>query len=261
MRRYLQGSQQPESNWITILKGNLAGSVVSWLNNIELEETRGLRIPHPSWREFANDLLNAYDHSDTVELARNELHCIKQTGAISGYIGAFNAIRFRIPLISNEEAFSAFVRGLKPDFKRHILLTQVRDLDTAMRMAERVGATQELLDTPNRRKGTDGGGGNQSKNRKGKNPKKGPRINAMDTDNRKPEPKPDQESNAALNRQRREGDRNRREKKNPRKNKDKNRRERKIVCHFCKKQGHMVQDCALMREAAKAHQERESRKN
>ena len=236
---------------------------MAWLNNIELEEARGLRQPHPTWREFVHDLLNAYDHSDTVELARNDLHKIRQTGAIGGYIGAFNAIKFRIPLISNEEAFSAFVRGLKPEYKRHILLTQVRDLDTAMRMAERVGATEELINTPSRRK-EGGGGGNQGKGRKGKNSKRGPRLNAMDTDKKKkPDPQPESESNAALNRQRRrDNDKNRREKKNPRKNKDKNRRERKpIVCHFCKKPGHMVQDCALMREAAKAHQERESRKN
>ena len=254
-----------------ILKSNLSGAAVSWLNNVEYKIERGERAPHNTWLEFAQHLIDTFQHIDDSEAARNELHRIKQTGQIGGYVDAFQRLKFRIPSLGNEEAYTAFMRGLKPEYARQLMTTGVRDLELVMQMAERIGGMEEFLRTPNRQKRGGGGGGFRGRRKPKPQGKGGGNINATKR-------QPDQQgqgqgnndSNAALNRQGQgQGNRQRQPRKEGNRqggngNRDKNRRkdndrEKPLVCRFCGKSGHRVQDCQEMHKAAKAF--KESRKN
>ena len=254
MKRYMSATRQAEQYWLDILRTNLAGSALLWLNNCELKISQGQRAAFRGWSGFVRELIAAFDHTDKQLVARKSLHALKQTGAISGYIDAFQTIRYQLPDLTSEEAYATFMRGLKEESARPLLMSNVKDIDQLLQLAQQLSATESFLraNDPNRNPRRRGRGGRFG-GRRG-----GGRNSAMKNQGQKPNPKPEtpnpNDRNNAM-RGRGNGRRNGNDRK-PKPNSNET-----LICVFCKKAGHRVFECPLMKEAAAKFQKEQSRKN
>ena len=72
------------------------------------------------------------------EEVRQKLCNLKQTGQVAGYMQRFRELQFWLPSIAEEEAYSAFVYGLKPHLAGQVGAHTHGDLFVAQAMAERL---------------------------------------------------------------------------------------------------------------------------
>ena len=61
---------------------------------------------------------------------------MRQTGRVSGYIQKFQELQYRLPNMTAEEAFHAFLSGLAPYLQEHVGAHVQGDLEVAMVMAQ-----------------------------------------------------------------------------------------------------------------------------
>ena len=55
-----------------------------------------------------------------TEDAHCQLRALKQTSRVSGYIQRFQELQYRLPNMTDEEAFHAFLSGLVPHLQEHV---------------------------------------------------------------------------------------------------------------------------------------------
>ena len=50
-----------------------------------------------------------------VEEAQKQLWALRQTGRVAGYVQKFQELQYRLPGMTDEEAFNTLLSGLQPD--------------------------------------------------------------------------------------------------------------------------------------------------
>ena len=75
---------------------------------------------------------------------RKKLATMKQTGSISGYVGAFRGLMVEMEDLAPPDAAAKFyfIEGCVPEIKKVLLYQDPADLEEAMRTAERVGSAE-----------------------------------------------------------------------------------------------------------------------
>ena len=99
------------------------------------------------------------------------MKALRQTGRVAGYLQRFRELRYRLPTMSTDEAYAAFIDGLNP-----VLWAQIGaltcDLEQAMLMAERMDLFQAGTSTSGAgtatSSGATGGGRRQGRQRGGR---------------------------------------------------------------------------------------------
>ena len=120
----------------------LEGAALSWINALLAEIHQGKRAPFGSWEAFSTLFVQTFEPTTDQELARQQLKVLRQTGRVAGYLQRFRELRYRLPTMTSEEAYSAFIDSLNPTLRAQIGALTHGDLDAAMLMAERMNLFQ-----------------------------------------------------------------------------------------------------------------------
>ena len=61
-----------------------------------------------------------------------------QTGQVVGYVQKFKELQYRLPRMTDEEAFHTFISGLQPHLQEHVGAHVQGDLEAPIAMAQRL---------------------------------------------------------------------------------------------------------------------------
>ena len=70
-----------------------------------------------------------------VEEAQKQLQALRHTGRVVGYVQKFQELQYRLPGMTDEEAFHTFLSGLQPHLQEHVGAHVQGDLEAAIAMA------------------------------------------------------------------------------------------------------------------------------
>ena len=98
----------------------------------------GRRAAFLTWRAFTQAMIHRFEPVTEIEEAQKQLRALRQTGRVGGYIQKFQELQYRLPNMSTEEAFHAFLSGLTPHLQEHVGAPAQGDLEVAMAMAQRL---------------------------------------------------------------------------------------------------------------------------
>ena len=110
----LQAMKYPTDIWVDVISTHITDAAQAWLDK-ELQDVQlGRRPPWVNWAEFRQEMEQAFTPLSEVEHARRKLMEMKMGKNVSMYIQAFCTQMYKVPEMTQEEAFSLFMRGLEP---------------------------------------------------------------------------------------------------------------------------------------------------
>lgn len=113
MCRWLRSNGVEEARWLHVFINNLKGPALKWMNLVNFQIARRQRGDFATWREWANEARRKFEPTTLEEVARAQLRKVKQFGSVQSYVPQFQHICFRIPNLTEGEAYSVFTFGLK----------------------------------------------------------------------------------------------------------------------------------------------------
>ena len=128
------------TDWLDVVAMRVDGAASSWVNAVLQEVADGRRQAFRTWGQFKVAMIHRFESITETEDARRQLRALKQTGRVSGYIQRFQELQYRLPSMTDEEAFHAFLSGLVPHLQEHVGAHVQDDLEKAMAMAQRLEA-------------------------------------------------------------------------------------------------------------------------
>ena len=115
MERYFQLMKYPTNIWVDVITTHVTDAAQAWLNKV----------------------LQAFTPLSKVEHARRKLMEIKMVDNVWTYIQAFCTQMYKVPEMTQEEAFSLFMRGVEPKIREKIGYDVEGNLGRLMAMAEK----------------------------------------------------------------------------------------------------------------------------
>lgn len=107
----------------------LQGTALSWWRHVS---------PKPStYHDFKEALLSQFKVDDEGRLARDLLAFANQRGHVHIYTKYFRSLLLKIPDMTEAEARDRYIRGLKPEIRKEVLLRDCRSLNDTIKVAER----------------------------------------------------------------------------------------------------------------------------
>ena len=103
-------------DWVEITALRLDGVAATWANAFLLEVSEGKRMPY-TWEEFHRHMIAHFESVTENEEAQRELRELCQTGRAVGYTAKFQELKSRLPTVTDEEAFSVYLVGLRPHLR------------------------------------------------------------------------------------------------------------------------------------------------
>ena len=67
---------------------------------------------------------------------------MRQTGCVTGYVQQFRELLYKIPTMTEEESYTLFVRGLKPEIKISVGVNVLEGPEDAITWVQRVNFRQ-----------------------------------------------------------------------------------------------------------------------
>lgn len=89
------------------------------------------------WGTFESLLVGRFRTVNATRHARDKLASLRQTGSVHEYVRQFQELVMQIPGIDHAEQLDRFVRGLKTQTRREVIMREPLTLDEAVRMADR----------------------------------------------------------------------------------------------------------------------------
>ena len=140
MERYMRLMKYDPTDWLDVVAMRVDGAASSWVTAVLQEVANGRRQAFRTWGQFKVAMIHRFESITETEDARRQLRTLKQTGRVGGYIQKFQELQYRLPSMTDEEAFHAFLSGLVPHLQEHVGAHVQGDLEQAMAMAQRLEA-------------------------------------------------------------------------------------------------------------------------
>ena len=176
MERYFRLMKYPSDIWVDVIATRVTDAAQAWLDKTLQDLQLGRRNPWASWAEFRQEMEAAFTPMSEVEQARRKLMEIRMGRNVSSYIQQFRTLMYKVPEMTQEEAFSLFMRGLEPRIREQIGYHVEGDLGRAMAMAEKADVWRSRGDGKdkgqNQNKQKAGGSGQQGQGQNWKTNKK-----------------------------------------------------------------------------------------
>ena len=102
------------TDWLDVVAMRMDGVSSSWVNAVLQEVANGRRQAFRTWGQFKVAMIHRFESITETEDARRQLRALKQTSRVNGYIQHFQELQYRLPSMTDEEAFHAFLSGLVP---------------------------------------------------------------------------------------------------------------------------------------------------
>ena len=103
----------PADTWIEVVATRLTDAAEAWFNGESQQIDTGARRDWRSWAAFCQEMIIAFE--PMTEIVRTQIIELRQTGHVSGYIQRFRTLRYKIPSMTEDEAYTLFLRGLGAD--------------------------------------------------------------------------------------------------------------------------------------------------
>ena len=71
------------------------------------------------WAQFRDAVVQRFELVTEVEEAHKQLRALRQTGRVASYVQKFQEVQYRLPGMTDEDAFHAFISGLQPHLQEH----------------------------------------------------------------------------------------------------------------------------------------------
>ena len=105
-------------------------------------------------------MVRAFEPATVMEEARQQILNLHQTGRVTGCMQRFYELLYKIPVMTEEELYTLFVRGLKPEVKTSVGVNVPAGLEDAINCAQHVdlwqsreGVGQEEISGKRKQKG------------------------------------------------------------------------------------------------------------
>ena len=86
----------------------------------------------PTWDAFTNAMVRAFKLATVVEEARQKILNQLQTRRMARYVHRFRELLYKIPTMMEEESYTLFVRGLKPEINTLVGVNVLEGLEDAI---------------------------------------------------------------------------------------------------------------------------------
>ena len=137
VERYLEIANLGEHQWVDYAATLLRDEADTWW--CQQEATGGC----DEWKVFKKRLLANFSPPNRLQLARDRLASLSQTGTVAAFVSQFQAAWASVPTMDDEEALDRFQRGLVPAIRLQVMTRFPTSTDEAMRLALTVEAAQQ----------------------------------------------------------------------------------------------------------------------
>jgi hypothetical protein len=124
----------PETDRITLAAAVLRGSALTWWRSVAGAPNS---TPPTVWEEFGKAITRAFGTVNPVRSARDKLAALRQTTSVSSYANTFRNLALEIPDFHESEKLDRFIRGLKPQTQREVILRDPSTFEEAVNLADR----------------------------------------------------------------------------------------------------------------------------
>ena len=138
MERYMRLMSYTPTDWLDVVAMRVEGAASSWVNAVLQEISEGRRLVFHTWAQFRDAMVQRFELVTEVEEARKQLRALRQTGRVAGYVQKFQELQYRLPGMTDEEAFHTFISGLQPHLHEHVGAHMQGNLEVAIAMAQRL---------------------------------------------------------------------------------------------------------------------------
>lgn len=108
----------------------------AWRWYVDRFVAAGNVCPFNSWQAFEAEFLRQFQPTNAQRKYRRELVKLKQKNTVAEYNDEFRAVKARIAGATEDELFTYYLEGLKPDTKAEVDYRNPATVDEAMRIAE-----------------------------------------------------------------------------------------------------------------------------
>ena len=177
VERWMSLRNFPQEKYVAVVANQTEGAAQAWINQVLQDIETGKRNPFADWEDFKAAMCAAFEPVTATEESRRQLRNLRQTGRVRAYVQRFRELQYRLPGMTNEEAFSTFLAGLSPHIQEQVGAHVQGDLSAAITMAERL----DLFRASAREgAGTSGSSGAQYKGPKGGSGKKKGTVHSVE---------------------------------------------------------------------------------
>ena len=137
MESYLQmHSITDQGTRIFIAAALLKGAALVWFQAFVREaNVTGVTL---TWKGFRDGLFANFGPTDLNQSARNDIADCKQTSSVREYLSRFRTLSLMINDMAAPERLDKFMRGLKANIRKELIIREVTTFDEATRLAERL---------------------------------------------------------------------------------------------------------------------------
>ena len=135
MERYMRLMRYTPTDCLDVVAMRVEGAVSSWVNAVLQEISEGRRPVLRTWAQFRDAMVQRFEPVTEVEEARKQLRALRQTGRVAGYVQKFQELQYRLPRMTDEEAFHTFISGVQPHLQEHMGAHVQGDLEAVIAMA------------------------------------------------------------------------------------------------------------------------------
>ena len=100
------------TDWLDVVAMRVEGAANSWVNAVLQEISEGCKPVFHTWAQFRDAMVQRFEPLTEVEEVHKQLKALRQTGRVAGYIQKFQELQYRLPGMTDEEAFHAFISRL-----------------------------------------------------------------------------------------------------------------------------------------------------
>ncbi len=133
LQNYLQATATTEETKVSYAAALLRGVAATWYRYTVQSGTT-----FATFAAFSSAIREQFKPVNATKVARDKLANLRQTRSVQEYASAFRMIALEIPSLTEDEKLDRFVRGLKLNAQRELVLHPVGTLNEAVRIAERV---------------------------------------------------------------------------------------------------------------------------
>ena len=100
------------TDWLDVVAMRVEGVASSWVNVVLQDMSAGHRPVFRTWAQFKEAMVQRFEPVIEVEEVRKQLQALRQTGRVAGYVQKFQELQYRLPRMTDEEAFHTFLSRL-----------------------------------------------------------------------------------------------------------------------------------------------------
>lgn len=134
--QYFEYHALPEDRRVFFAASLLEGAAQTWWR-FACEQAGAHMHELMVWGTFETLLVDRFRAVNATRHARDKLACLVQKGSVHEYVRQFQELVMQIPGIDHAEQLDRFVRGLKTQTRREVIMREPLTLDEAIRMADR----------------------------------------------------------------------------------------------------------------------------